>query len=101
LGQYIIRNIFQSLHEAQAHRPNLEFKIEWVPGHMDIEGNEKADEEAKMAAQERPQRQQTPLQYKLKSAQVTKINKDINKVARETWNHIKINARQQRKLTRP
>src|SRR5579859_7188748 len=68
---------------------------------MDIKGNEKADEEAKKAAQERPQRQQTPPQYKLKSAQVPKINEDINKVARETWNHGKKNARQQRKLTRP
>src|SRR5579859_7736627 len=37
-GQYIIRNILQSLDELQTQRPNLEFKVEWVPGHMDIEG---------------------------------------------------------------
>jgi hypothetical protein len=67
---------------------------------MDIEGNEKADKEAKKAAQERPQGQQIPPRYKLKSAQVTKINEDTNKAARETWNHGKTDARQQRKLTR-
>jgi len=67
---------------------------------MDIEGNEKADEEAKKAAQERPAGQ-TPAQCKLKSAQVTKINENITKIARETWNHRRTHARQQRKLTRP
>src|SRR5437667_10668497 len=76
-GQYIIRNILQSLDELQSQRPSLDFKIEWVPGHMDIAGNEKADEEAKRAALE--QLAGEPLsRYKLKSVQVTKINEDIN-----------------------
>ena len=50
--QYIVRNILHDLEELQHQRPNLEFRIAWVPGHMDITGNEKADEEAKKAAQE-------------------------------------------------
>ena len=99
-GQYIIRNILQSLEELQNQRPSLEFKIEWVPGHMDIAGNEKADKEAKRAALE--QLAGEPLsRYKLKSVQVTKINDDINTAARKAWNNGKTNARQHRKITRP
>jgi ribonuclease HI len=99
-GQYIIRNILQSLEELQNRRPNLEFKIEWVPGHMDITGNEKADEEAKRAALEQLT-EESFTQYKLKSVQITKINDDINTVAKKAWNNGKTNARQHRKITRP
>jgi len=100
-GQYIIRNILQSLEELQNQRPNLEFRIEWVPGHMNIDGNEKADEEAKKAALEKLSEEQAPLYPKLKSAQTTKINDDINMAAKKAWNNGKTNARQLRKLTRP
>ena len=100
-GQYIIRNILQSLDELQTQRPNLEFRIEWVPGHMDIDGNEKADIEAKKAALEKLRKEQAPPHHNLKSAQVTKINDDINTIARKAWNNGKENARQHRKLTRP
>ena len=99
-GQYIIRNILQSLDELQNQRPSLEFKIEWVPGHMDIDGNEKADVEAKRAALEQLAGE-PPLQHKLKSVQITKINDDINTAARKAWNNGKTNARQHRKMTRP
>jgi ribonuclease HI len=99
-GQYIIRGILQSLDELQNERPNLEFKLVWVPGHMDIAGNEKADEEAKKAAREHPTGQ-PPLQNKLKSVQVTKINEDTSIAARTAWNRGKTNARQHRKMTRP
>jgi len=68
---------------------------------MDIEGNEKADEEAKKAALEKLREEQAPPHHKLKSMQVTKINDDINTAARKTWNNGKGNARQHRKLTRP
>jgi hypothetical protein len=99
-GQYIIRNILQSLDELQTQRPSLEFKIEWVPGHMDIAGNEKADEEAKRAALEQLAGE-SPIQYKLKSVQITKINDDINTAARKAWNSGKTNAREHRRMTRP
>ena len=100
-GQYIIRNILQSLDELQNQRPSLEFRIEWVPGHMNIDGNEKADEEAKKAALEKLREEQVPLHHKLKSVQVTKINDDTNTAAKKAWNNGKANARQHRKLTRP
>src|SRR5271167_620882 len=99
-GQYIIRKILKSLDELQNERPSLEFKIEWVPGHMDIAGNEKADIEAKRAALEQLAGE-LPLQRKLKSVQITKINDDINTAARKAWNSGKTNARQHRKMTRP
>src|SRR5579859_3577927 len=99
-GQYIVRKILQDLDALQHRRPNLEFKIKWVPGHMDIAGNDKADEEAKKAAQEQVIGESTT-QYKLKSVQRTKINEDINAAAKNAWNNGKSNARQHRKLTRP
>jgi ribonuclease HI len=99
-GQYIIRNILKSLKEMETQRPNLEFRIEWVPGHMDIAGNEKADEEAKKAAQERIIGYPL-LNFELKSVQVTRINDDIKEAARKEWTNGKTNARQLRKMTRP
>ncbi|KAF7333334.1 RNase H domain-containing protein [Mycena venus] len=36
---------------ARRH-PNIQVNIRWAPGHVDIEGNERADEEAKKAAQD-------------------------------------------------
>ena len=72
-----------------------------MPGHTEIQGNEKADEEAKNAALGGVREEQTPSHYKLKSAQVAKINNDIKAMAKEAWNTGKGNARQLRKLTRP
>ena len=60
---------------------------------MDIDGNEKADVEAKKAVLEKLREEQVPPHHKLKSAQVTKINNDINMIARKTWNNGKENAR--------
>ena len=100
-GQYIICNILQSLEELERQRPNLKFNIEWVPGHMNIAGNERADQEAKKAALEGQMGEQPLVQCKLKSAQLTKITADITKAAKTAWNHGNTNARQLRKITRP
>ena len=43
----IIRDILQNLDELLNQRPNLEFKIDRVPGHMNIDRNAKPDEEGK------------------------------------------------------
>jgi len=101
-GQYIIRSILQSLDKLQTQRPSLKFRIEWVPGHTDIAGNEKADEEAKRAAPEQIEgEEEPPPRHKLKSAQITKINDDINTAARKAWNSGKMNAQEHRRITRP
>src|SRR5579859_1093277 len=98
--QYIIRNIHQTTDQIKDTRPNLEFKIEWIPGHMEIEGNEKADNEAKRAALEKLT-EEPLISYKLKSVQNAKINTDINTEAKKAWTNGTSNATQLRKLTRP
>ena len=100
-GQYIIRNILNSLDELQNERPGLVFRIEWVLGHMGIKGNEKADEEAKNAALGGLRKGQTLSHHKLKSTQIAKINNDTKAMVKEEWNTGKGNARQLRKLTQP
>jgi len=45
-GQSIIREILDNVESLQ----NIKTSLVWIPGHMDIAGNEKADEAAKNAA---------------------------------------------------
>ena len=52
-----------------------------VPGHIDIEGNEKADEEAKRAAIEQITGEPLP-QRGLKSVQNMNMNDDTKKAAK-------------------
>jgi len=85
-GQYILHNIHNKLKKAQEERPHLTFHIEWVPGHSDIEGNNKVDEEAKQAAKENLQGE-TPIKvYKLKSSQIMAMNVEIERKTAELWN---------------
>jgi len=46
----VIRSIHKRLDEIHRDRSDLTFSIEWVPGHIDILGNEKAGEAAKKVA---------------------------------------------------
>ena len=47
-GQSIIRNILDQIDEVG---PRQQLNIVWIPGHQGVEGNERADKEAKTAAQ--------------------------------------------------
>src|SRR6204780_1110579 len=40
----------QNVFSISNKRPELQIKIIWIPGHQDIDGNERADAEAKQAA---------------------------------------------------
>jgi ribonuclease HI len=48
--QYIIKKILDIIDRVQEIKPTCNIHIEWVPGHEGIEGNEQADQAAKMAA---------------------------------------------------
>jgi hypothetical protein len=79
-GQSIINDILDEIDRLLLTGINL--TIRWIPGHLDIEGNEKADEAAKKAAQN-PTINGNPAwdtwtrkyaHYPLKSAQKGKVN---------------------------
>ena len=99
--QYIRSHIVNCLDQLQDERPTMKIQIEWIPGHMDIAGNDKADEEAKRAAQEQITGSDTYTYYTLKAAQNRKINADIGNAARIQWTTTTTTARHHRQLTRP
>ena len=49
-GQHIIALILDRIDQIMEHHPQRHLRIIWIPDHMDIEGNEWVDEEAKRAA---------------------------------------------------
>ena len=83
------------------HKPNLTFHIEWVPGHMDIHGNDTADEEAKRAAKEKIQGDNPFNIHKLKSSQNMTINASIAKATKTAWSSRNTKNKQARQHTRP
>jgi hypothetical protein len=97
-GQAIIAEVLDNLDSLQACRPNLQVEIVWIPGHMDIEGNEMADQAAKKAAT--PTETHMPFKHKaLKSARSTSI-KDASKQEWERlWKNGKQNSKQLRRIT--
>jgi len=84
-GQQIIQGILYKLETLALANPNLNLTIEWIPGHMDIPGNERADAEAKKAAKEKGKLGK-PFQHRgLKSSQNQNIEAKISSQARKEW----------------
>ena len=50
-AHYLIDQLLRSLQTLQGRHPNICYTLRWVPGHRNHEGNERADTEAKAAAQ--------------------------------------------------
>ena len=64
----------------KAQQPDINITLTWIPGHMNIPGNEKADELAKEAAKSKDTRD-TFHHHTLKSARNNLIKQD----ARKEW----------------
>jgi len=50
-GSYLIEVAWVLVKEIEERWPNAKLKIQWTPGHEEIEGNEKTDLEVKRAAE--------------------------------------------------
>jgi len=96
-GQAIIGLLLDAIDNCLVTR-NIEQEIVWIPGHMDIEGNETADKAAKEAAT--PNASEQWASKVLKSARSNVIKQRVKKDWKTAWNTGKGDARQLRKLTR-
>jgi ribonuclease HI len=98
-GQSIIAATLNNLESLQAQKPDLNVSIIWIPGHMEIPGNEKADEEAKKAAVSNQSRR-APFNHKpLKSARNRIIKETTNQGWEQVWKSRNHNSRFLRRIT--
>jgi ribonuclease HI len=79
-GQSIIKGLLDCIEEILYNRTHLQIEIAWIPGHFEIQGNERADMEAKKAAMD-PTLNQLHKQKPLKSART----RYIKAAAKEQW----------------
>ena len=82
-GQTIIKEVLDCIDES-TKTTQRQIEIMWIPGHAEIEGNERADVEAKKAATDITLRQ--PHKYKpLKSARARHIKAAAKKQWQTAW----------------
>ena len=100
-GQGIIREILDKVDSLQA-QTQINITIVWIPGHMDIPGNEEADAAAKSAAKEKGKLDASAFKHPaMKSARITSINAASKAEWIQLWQKTKT-ANQLRKIcTRP
>ena len=73
-GQYIIAAILDIVDNLRVTRPDGQITVRWTPAHEGIEGNERADEEARTATEERDEEPALP-HLTLKAARVMEIDR--------------------------
>jgi ribonuclease HI len=97
-GQEIIKRILDVIDALYSTTPPHALQLEWVPGHVGIEGNEKADQAAKRAAIEKinPAMPQTIL----KSARANEIHQAIEREKQKQWMNGKGTAKHLRNMTK-
>jgi ribonuclease HI len=97
-GQAIIRDVLDAIESLQKQHPHITISLTWIPGHMDIYGNETADAAAKEAARGR-----SGTQFKhnaLKSSRNMTIKKASQTEWTTIWQNGKENSRQLRRITK-
>jgi ribonuclease HI len=101
-GQSIIKRILDEIDELLQTNPSYSLQLEWVPGHVGIEGNEKADQAAKHAACPPPSilLQRGPWQTTLRSAKANAIHQSIKRELQQEWTSGKGSACQLRHMTK-
>ena len=102
-GQEVIKRALDNLDSIKLQRPELTLQLIWIPGHKGIEGNEKADQEAKQAAEEHQnlERNSTNDHQRpraMKAARNAVMKKYIKQQWIETWLTGNENARKLRNI---
>jgi hypothetical protein len=80
-GQGVLTSVIDAIESLQNQRPNINISVVWVPGHVDIAGNEEADKAAKQAAKSRGTLGTTTTYKTMKSAR----NQVIKEKAKREW----------------
>ena len=94
-GQDITKKILDTIDKIHEAKPTCTIHIEWVPGHMNIEGNEQADQAAKTAATSNTM----PPTIKMKSAQSRSVKSRTNTQRETEWKTGKENAKRLRAMS--
>ena len=97
-GQAIIGRILDVIDAIFLSTPSYNMQLEWVPGHVGIEGNEKADQAAKSAAIEKINPSPSPTI--LRSARANQVHQEIEQEHQRQWVNGKHTAAQLRNITK-
>ena len=98
-GQSIIKDLLNCIDEIVEEHTQAQIEIVWIPGHSDIQGNERVDTEAKKAAADSTVTQ-LPRRRPLKSARVRSIKASAKEQWRKIWNEGTTTAKKLRRITK-
>ena len=97
-GQSIIKRILDEIDALHLITPTFAMQLEWVPRHVGIDGNEKADQAAKSAAIEKINPMHQPAI--LKSARANEIHQSTAAEQQRQWVNGKGTAQHLRNITK-
>jgi hypothetical protein len=90
-GQYLVNVIHRQIEGVVEQQAGARVVMRWVPGHEGIEGNERADEEAKKAAKGNASHEwEIPIECRgvlpiSRAAEIQRHNAELNRQARATF----------------